>query len=262
MGKHTDQRDRTLCLARILYEETDEKHPMPMTEMIRRLEEEGVASERKSIYRDLAAMNKQGFEVAYRHGKTGGWYLAGRPLNLSELQTVIDAVAVYRWIPAALRASLLDKLAGLFPRGQRGQLRRPVSLPPQGVTAPEEVRQVLDRVHTALQSQRALRFVSRRGDGFSRSTLWWSAPRGCCGLRRGITCWGGTIEANRWPSIARIGCLRCWSRECPRRGPIPTRHCGPQPPSASSPTGGSGCGFAAAALWRMKSSTVWGQQSS
>ena len=124
MGKHTDQRDRTLCLARILYEETDEKHPMPMTEMIRRLEEEGVASERKSIYRDLAAMNKQGFEVAYRHGKTGGWYLAGRPLNLSELQTVIDAVAVYRWIPAALRASLLDKLAGLFPRGQRGQLRR------------------------------------------------------------------------------------------------------------------------------------------
>ena len=37
MGKHTDQRDRTLCLARILYEETDEKHPMPMTEMIRRL---------------------------------------------------------------------------------------------------------------------------------------------------------------------------------------------------------------------------------
>lgn len=33
VGKHTDQRDRTLCLARILYEETDEKHPMPMTEM-------------------------------------------------------------------------------------------------------------------------------------------------------------------------------------------------------------------------------------
>ena len=53
-------------------------------------------------------------------------------MNLSELQTVIDAVAVYRWIPAALRASLLDKLAGLFPRGQRGQLRRPVSLRPRG----------------------------------------------------------------------------------------------------------------------------------
>ena len=42
VGKHTDQRDRTLCLARILYEETDEKHPMPMTEMIRRLEDRRV----------------------------------------------------------------------------------------------------------------------------------------------------------------------------------------------------------------------------
>ena len=57
VGKHTDQRDRTLCLARILYEETDEKPPMPIPEKLRRLEEEGVASERKSIYRDLAAMN-------------------------------------------------------------------------------------------------------------------------------------------------------------------------------------------------------------
>ena len=79
MGKHTDQRDRTLCLARILYEETDEKHPMPMTEMIRRLEEEGVASERKSIYRDLAAMNKQGFEVPTATGRpAGGTWRGGR----------------------------------------------------------------------------------------------------------------------------------------------------------------------------------------
>ena len=105
MPRKEGQKLKLLTLLEIFVRETDEKHPMPMTEMIRRLEEEGVASERKSIYRDLAAMNKQGFEVAYRHGKTGGWYLAGRPLNLSELQTVIDAVAVYRWIPAALRAS-------------------------------------------------------------------------------------------------------------------------------------------------------------
>ena len=159
MGKHTDQRDRTLCLTRILYEETDEKHPLTMTQIIQRLEDEGVAAERKSIYRDLAAMNKQGFPVEYRPGKTGGWYASGRPMSLAELQAVIDAVTVYRWLPAALRQTLLDKLEGLFPQRQREQLRRPVSLPPQRMGDPEEVRRVLDRIHAAIQSQRALSFV-------------------------------------------------------------------------------------------------------
>ena len=208
---------------------------MPMTEMIRRLEEEGVASERKSIYRDLAAMNKQGFEVAYRHGKTGGWYLAGRPLNLSELQTVIDAVAA---LPLD-SSGAAGVSAGQAGRALSPGTARPAALPglaaaPGGDSArggpagagPRPHRPCKASGHCVLSRL----CTTRRGDGFSRSTLWWwSAPRGCCGLRRGITCWGGTIEANRWPSIARIGCLRCWSRECPRRGPIPTRHCGPQP---------------------------------
>ena len=43
MGKHhTDQRDRTLSLARILFTETDEAHPMPLTALAARLEEAGI----------------------------------------------------------------------------------------------------------------------------------------------------------------------------------------------------------------------------
>lgn len=159
MGKHTDQRDRTLCLTRILYEETDEKHPLTMRQIIQRLQVEGVSAERKSIYRDLAAMNKQGFPVEYRPGKSGGWYASGRPMSLGELQAVIDAVTVYRWLPAALRQTLLDKLAALFPQTQRDQLRRPVCLSPRTAGDPEEVRRVLDRIHTAIQTKRALSFV-------------------------------------------------------------------------------------------------------
>lgn len=159
MGKHTDQRDRTLCLTRLLYEETDEKHPLTMTQIIQRLQDKGVPAERKSIYRDLAAMNKQGFPVEYRPGKLGGWYASGRPMSLAELQAVIDAVAVYRWLPSALRQRLLDKLTAFFPTGQREQLRRPVSLSHQGAGDPEEVRRALDRIHTAIQTKRALSFV-------------------------------------------------------------------------------------------------------
>lgn len=159
MGKHTDQRDRTLCLTRILYEETDEKHPLTMTQLLQRLEAAGISAERKSIYRDLAAMSKQGIPVDYRAGKTGGWYASGRPLSLAELQAAVDAVMVYRWLPSALRQTLADKLAALAPRSQREQLRRPVALSPQGGGDPKGLRRALDRIHTAMQTQRALSFV-------------------------------------------------------------------------------------------------------
>lgn len=156
MGKHSDQRDRTLCLARILWEQTDEKHPLTMLQIIALLEQEGLSAERKSIYRDLAAMNKWGFDVAYRQGKDGGWYAVNRQLSLPELQAVIDAVGVYRWMPQTLRETVLEKLTGLCPRCQREQLRRPVALPPPRGRDTESVREILDRIHTAQQSGRAV----------------------------------------------------------------------------------------------------------
>ena len=112
MGKqHTDQRDRTLTLARILYDETDELHPLPMTGLMERLEKAGVPSERKSVYRDMAALRRHGMAVEYRPGREGGWYLTGRAFERTELRQLTDAVAAYRWLPEPVRASLLDKLA-------------------------------------------------------------------------------------------------------------------------------------------------------
>ena len=93
MGKHTDQRDRTLCLVRILYEQTDEKHPLTTPQLIRRLEKAGLTAERKSVYRDLGAMKKWGFPIDHRRGLGGGWYMASHPLDLDALQAAVDALA-------------------------------------------------------------------------------------------------------------------------------------------------------------------------
>lgn len=159
MGKHTDQRDRTLSVARILYEETDERHPMPLADLVARLDRYGVAAERKSIYRDLAALRKHGLDVVFRAGSEGGWYLASRTFTQPELRAIWDAVAVYRWLPEDQRTEILEKLAGLAPAHQRKSLRRPVALRRRSAREPEEIRGVLDRVHAAIQGQRALSFV-------------------------------------------------------------------------------------------------------
>lgn len=159
MGKHTDQRDRTLMIARILHEETDEKHPLPLADLVERLARHGVTAERKSIYRDMAALRKHGLDIVYRAGADGGWYIAGRTFTPAELRALIDAVSVYRWLPEEQREDILDKLTDLAPIPQRRNLCRPVSVNRRSAVEPEELRMVLDRIHGACQSRRALSFV-------------------------------------------------------------------------------------------------------
>ncbi|MCF0122882.1 MAG: WYL domain-containing protein [Ruminiclostridium sp.] len=159
MGKHTDQRDRTLLLARILQEETDDKHPLPLADLVTRLARYGVAAERKSIYRDMAALRKHGLDVTFRAGAGGGWYVGRRDFSSGELRAIIDAVSVYRWLPEEQRKALLDKLAALAPRQQREGLRRPVAVRHRSAAHPDEVRTVIDRIHAALQSRKAISFV-------------------------------------------------------------------------------------------------------
>lgn len=159
MGKHTDQRERTLMLARVLQEETDEKHPLPMAALVTRLARHGVTAERKSLYRDMAALRRHGLDVIFRAGGEGGWYVGRRTFSHSELRTVIDAISVYRWMPEDQRELLLGKLAALAPLPQRKSLRRPVSVRRRTAAHPDEVRLAIDRIYAALQGRKALSFV-------------------------------------------------------------------------------------------------------
>lgn len=158
MGKHTDQRDRTLLLTGILLEETDEKHPMPLVQLMERLAERGAAAERKSLYRDLAALRRHGLDVVFRPGSDGGWYLGQRTFSLTELRTLVDAVAIYPHLGGKQRNALLEKLKGLTSAHQRPRLHRPVSLPRK--EADLDVPEVLDRIHTACQEEKALSFFA------------------------------------------------------------------------------------------------------
>lgn len=156
---HTDQRDRTLLLAGILQEETDLRHPLSLQQLIQRLEEQGAPAERKSVYRDLAALRKHGMEIAFRRGKSGGWYLAQRIFSPEELELIADAVGVYPYLSGEQRGALLEQLEALSCVHQRRRLRRPVSLAQPSEQDTAAMQTVLERIHTACQEQRALSFI-------------------------------------------------------------------------------------------------------
>lgn len=105
MAKPTSNTRERMLLLRDLLAERDEAHPIPLSQILQRLERAGLSATRKSLYRDLAALQRSPLQIRYRHRAPKGWYAAGAPGA------------------------------------------------PQG-----DSRQVLDRICTALQAQRALAF--------------------------------------------------------------------------------------------------------
>ncbi len=157
--------DRTLLLYRLLREETDREHPMSIGTILERLGADGSASARKSIYRDAATLRRNGIEVVFRRGPSGGWYLARHDFTDKESRLMIDAVAVYPWMTEAQRERLLEGLLRQAPRTVRRTLRRPVARRPVGGVPVETVWAVVDRIQTACRAKRALRFRPMRRHG-------------------------------------------------------------------------------------------------
>ena len=75
MARHANQKQKLLVLLRVLWEQSDDEHPMTVGELLAALERQGLKGERKSIYTDMEALRAFGIDVVNRRGKGGGWYL-------------------------------------------------------------------------------------------------------------------------------------------------------------------------------------------
>lgn len=162
---YTDQRERTLTLAQIFQEETDERNPMPLTELMERLDSLELSAERKSLYRDIAALKRHGLEILFRNGRSGGWYVERRRFERQEVGMVLDAVATYRWLSPEQRETLMTKLLQLAPVHQRHSLSRSVVRRQGSAVEPEVVQLATDKIHIALQNNQMLSFVPFSVDG-------------------------------------------------------------------------------------------------
>ena len=98
MAKRAQQKLKLLYLAKILWEQTDEEHPMTIAAIIEALKRQGISAERKSLYDDFESLRHFGMDIVGRRDKTFGYYLASREFELAELKLLVDAVQSSRFI--------------------------------------------------------------------------------------------------------------------------------------------------------------------
>ena len=149
---------KLLYLARYLQEETDERHPRTVQDMIAYLERCGISAERKSIYDDLELLTLYGMDVQSIRGKTYGYFLGNRDFQLPELKLLIDVVQASPFLTQGKSMELIAKLEKLTSRPNARQLRRQVYVMDRVRTHNEKLYYAIDGLHTAINDDRKVTF--------------------------------------------------------------------------------------------------------
>lgn len=114
MAKDNCQKIKMLKLMEILRQETDEQHPLRATEICNRLISIGITCDRRTLTKDIALLNEQGFEVmSTMIGHEKGYYIDDRSFSVPELKILIDAVQAAGFVTKKKTAELIEKIAAL-----------------------------------------------------------------------------------------------------------------------------------------------------
>ena len=162
MPKQEGQKSKLLTLLRILEQKTDEEHLLNVPQLVQLLEQQGILAERKSIYSDIDTLRSLGFDIQLRRGRGGGYWLASRTFELSELKLLVDAVQASKFITKAKSRELIKKLERFTSRYQEDELQRQVLVSGRYNKASDErIYYSVDALHRAIFEKRQITFTYR-----------------------------------------------------------------------------------------------------
>ena len=105
---------KLLKLLELLRLDTDEQHPITTSQICARLDGMGIVCDRRTLSKDIALLNEQGYEVMDTPvGHEKGYYVEDRSFSIPELKILLDAVQAASFITEKKSAELVDKLANL-----------------------------------------------------------------------------------------------------------------------------------------------------
>ncbi|MGN1149043.1 MAG: helix-turn-helix transcriptional regulator [Lachnospiraceae bacterium] len=160
MAKSTNQKLKLFYILQMLKENTDEEHVLSTQEIIKKLADNDIKAERKSIYDDMACLTDYGYDIILKKGKVGGgYYLASREFELAELKLLVDAVQASRFMTAKKSRELIKKLEKLASRHQAVQLQRQVFVSGRVKTENERIYYNVDTIYKAIDENVKISFT-------------------------------------------------------------------------------------------------------
>ena len=151
------QKQKFLALLKILYEQTDESHPLSAPQLIELLAEMGISCERKAIYRDVESLCNFGFDIMQSTCPPG--YFWGRRLfEMPELRMLVDTIKSSEFITEKKTGEMIEKLKTLTSRYQAVELDMIKDIAGRPKNRNEGIFYTIDSLHYAIQNKRKVHF--------------------------------------------------------------------------------------------------------
>lgn len=163
-----NRKPRILYVAKMLLEETDAEHGLTRPEIEARLEDYGISSERKALYRDFENLREIGFDIQTTNTRPVGYYLGTRLFTPPQMALLLDAVRTSRSITEETSQELLGKLHRLQSTHEAARTEQSVHVTGRAKTQNDSVLTTIAQIQQAMHEKRDISFSYMRYDASLR----------------------------------------------------------------------------------------------
>lgn len=162
---------RLLALVNLLYEKTDQDHPIDTFQIMEYLEEKGLAANQKTLRSDLEILANEGIDIVTVPSKPNKYFWGTREFELPEIKLLMDAVCSSRFITKRKSRELSRKLTRLASLNQREELDRHIYATNRVKSSNEAIYYSVDVVNEAISQKRKISFQYQEYDGNKKKVL-------------------------------------------------------------------------------------------
>ena len=141
---------KLLKVLEILMSKTDENHPLGVKDIMDLLEQDGISTERKSIYQYIKLLESNGVDIITDRQRQNRYFIGQRQFELPELKLLIDAVLAAKFISVKKTEVLIGKLITMASVHQSIKLKQQAILTRRPKTDNEKILLVVNDLHEAL----------------------------------------------------------------------------------------------------------------
>ena len=150
MSAKNNQKLKLLHVMDILTAETDPDHGLTMPEILERLQEQGISSERKCIYADIEALREFGWDIRKLPTQPVSYALVERDFEISQLTLLIDAVQSSRFLSEGSSRALVKSIKHMASKHEQKLLNKQVHVHGRPKTQAQSDFVTVDKLQQAI----------------------------------------------------------------------------------------------------------------
>ncbi|MDD4496288.1 MAG: WYL domain-containing protein [Eubacteriales bacterium] len=153
-----NKRNRILYIEKLLVEQTDEQHPVTVTDILTYLEGLNITANRRTVMSDILQLQEAGLDIVCNKSRQNQYFIGDRQFELPELKLLVDAVQASKFISTKKSKVLIDKLSALTSVHQSDELNRQLYVDKQVKSNNEAIYYTVDILHSAINAKKQVEF--------------------------------------------------------------------------------------------------------